>query len=89
MLPKYISDAKEQAGSLLTDSTLSVMDSQASAGLSDDEEDASNDDDDIKDVDKDSDNGDAQLRNNVDDSDSKQQVLMQLCLFCLSLGRMF
>ena len=36
MLPKYVSDAEEHAGGLLTAPTLAVMDSEMLAGLSDD-----------------------------------------------------
>ena len=74
ILPKYISDVEEQAGSPQTGSTLLAMDRQASASLSDDDEDASNNDNDVEDIG--SDNGYAQLGNNDDDSDNKQQVLM-------------
>ena len=80
MLPKYISDAEEHAGTLLTDSTLRTMDSQTSpAGLSDDEEDASENNG-VENINEDSD-GDAELVNSDGDSDNEPQVLMLSSLY--------
>ena len=80
MLPKYISDAEEHAGTLLMDSTLRMMDSQTSpAGLSDDEEDASENNS-VEDINEDID-GDAELVNSDDNSDNKLQVLILLTLY--------
>ena len=68
MLLKYIADAEESGGVLLTESTLEGMKSQ-SAGISDDDmEDESDGDDDVEEVDEES--GDD------DDSDNEKQVLM-------------
>ncbi len=68
MLLKYIADAEERGGVLLTESTLEGMESR-SAGISDDDkEDESDGDDDVEEVDEES--GDD------DDSDTEKQVLM-------------
>ena len=74
MLLKYIADAEERGGVLLTESTLKGMERSCSAGISDDDmEDESDGDDDVEEVDEES--GDD------DDSDNEKQVLMRLCLF--------
>ncbi len=78
MLSKYVSDAEEHVRGLLTAPTLAVMDSEMSAGLSDDSgsdgEEGGNDN-----------NGDdstssaqpaTQNSNNNDSDDDEQQVLM-------------
>ena len=73
MLPKYISDAEEHAGTLLMDSTLRTMGSQTSpAGLSDDEEDASKNNS-VEVINEDSD-GDAESMTSDGDSDNEPQV---------------
>ena len=65
---KYIADAEERGGVLLTESTLEGIESR-SAGISDDDmEDESDGDDDVEEVDEES--GDD------DDSDTEKQVLI-------------
>jgi hypothetical protein len=72
MLPKYIPDAEERAGSLLTNSTLVAMNS----GQSDEEEDEYDNNNDVESIDKDSGNVDAQSVNSDDDSNVEQHALM-------------
>ncbi len=78
ILPKYVSDAEEHARGLLTAPTLAVMDSEMSAGLSDDS--GSDGEEGGNDNNGDNSTSSAQLAtqngNNKDSDDDEQQVLM-------------
>ena len=86
MLPKYVSDAEEHARGLLTAPTLAVMDSEMSAGLSDDSG-SEREDSGVESM-NDNDDGDDSISAQLDtqnsnehaisDDDNKQQVFMWL-----------